>query len=157
MRNYRTCSLALTLILLSVAAQAASDDPRSAVAVEAGSVSPSVSSVAVGGSWGGNGFFRLVVMRGGFEHVHYWTYAQWIKDPSSNREGPKIEKSVEIRELSNSLSSGIGEARFVSGSSDSGVFEVDVFDNETSKKSIVRVRLGNAGDVSVDTPASQAH
>jgi len=144
--------IVLALGLVSVVSHAALDEPGDAIAAEASAISASVSSVATGGDWGGNGSFRLVVIRGGFEHVHYWTYAQWIKDPTSNDDDASLEKSVEVRELSNSLSMGVGEARFVSGSTDSGIFEVDVFDNKSSKKSTARVRLGKPGEVSVEMP-----
>ncbi len=150
-----SCSTVLTLVLFSVVSHAAPDDPGDAIAADASAIPASVSSLAVGGDWGGNGFFRLVVMRGGFEHVHYRTYAQWIKDPTSNDEGPRLEKSVEIRELSNLLSMGVGGARFVSGSTDSGRFEVDVFDNESSKRSTARVHLGKISEVSVDMPGAK--
>jgi hypothetical protein len=152
MRDLWSRSVVLALVLSSLVSHAAQSDPKEAIAAEASAISASVSSVAAGGDWGGNGFFRLVVMRGGFEHVHYRAYAQWIKDPTSNYDGPRLEKSVEVRDLSDILSLGVGAARFVSGSTDSAMFEVDIYDNESSKKSTARVHLGKPGEVSVEMP-----
>src|SRR5262245_52532679 len=70
------------------------------------SLPPHVHSVHSGGFWEhGNqeGFYRVVVMAGGFEHVIARLYVQWISTDRDTREG-KIVRTVGVTEIGSGAS-----------------------------------------------------
>ena len=61
-------------------------------------VQPDVSNVVSGGYWtaaGQSGIYRVVIVSGGFEHVVSRAYVEWIADPRSEQDEPKIVAVVE--------------------------------------------------------------
>ena len=80
-RRWGRVSVAVAILLLASRA-AASDDGEAAVAALTGIVD----SVVSAGRWqsgDGAGFFRVVVLRGGYEHVVNRLYLQWLRDGDS--------------------------------------------------------------------------
>ena len=62
-------------------------------------VPPDVVSVATGGYWehaGRSGTFRVVLLRGGFEHVVSSLRAEWVAEPSSSEESPTIVHRIDL-------------------------------------------------------------
>lgn len=81
----------LPLLLLAASA--------SAVAQESPAVDPSVVSVVSGGYWetpGNRGSYRVIVFRGGFEHVSTWVVAEWLREPQSSAEQETVKTSRQL-------------------------------------------------------------
>ncbi len=143
----------IAMILQSLPASASGDfDERDAAIAMA--VPASVSTVVEAGLWGERGSYRIVVTEWGFEHVYNNVYAQWL---STDDEGEsKIEKSIPVKQLSHLLPSVIGGVRFVFSSKQSqGVFEIDLVDRNTQKKSVAILKLGKPGEASVEMPPAE--
>ncbi len=67
-------------------------------------LNPDIRHIWSGGNWqhrGKEGFFRLIVAGGGYEHYKAKLYVQWI-DHGSDMEGPKLLKTVGIAEINDS-------------------------------------------------------
>jgi hypothetical protein len=89
-------AIAVALLLLSVAARAQDELHK-----DVRSLPSHVHSVHSGGYWEhGNqeGFYRIVVMAGGFEHVIAQLYVQWISIDQDTRDY-KIVRTVNVTEL----------------------------------------------------------
>lgn len=74
-------------LMLGLAANAASAQSKDLMLEEAKAVSASVQKVEAGGYWSRGeeeGFFRIVVIAGGVEHVAHRLYLQWLTiDPDT--------------------------------------------------------------------------
>ncbi len=114
----------------------------------------SVSTIASGGLWGERGSYRIVVTEGGFEHIQSEVYAQWL---DSNDEGEaRVEESVRVKALSQLVFAVVGDVRIASASAKSqGVFEIDLVDRNTQKKSVAILKLGKPGEASVEMPPAE--
>jgi hypothetical protein len=61
-------------------------------------VQPEVSGVVSGGYWsskGQSGTYRVVIVNSGFEHVVSQVFIEWVADPTSEQDGPKVVATVE--------------------------------------------------------------
>ena len=61
-------------------------------------VQPEVSSVVSGGYWtseGQSGTYRVVIVNSGFEHVVSQVFIEWVADPTSEQDSPKVVAAVE--------------------------------------------------------------
>jgi len=132
-----------------VFADAEEQDAATAMAVPA-----SVSTVVEAGLWGEGGSYRVVVTQRGFEHIYNTVYAQWLSTDGKGES--RIEKSVQVKQLSNLIPSVIGDIRFVFPSKESkGVFEVDVTNRYSQKRRIGLLRMGKPGELSVELPPDE--
>ena len=91
------CFLAVALLCLSAPPSAARTEPFEA----AENVPSSIHSVMSGGFWargGDEGFFRVVVVAGGVEHVSHRLYIQWLRsDPKT--QSYELIRTVNVTEL----------------------------------------------------------
>ncbi len=112
------------------------------------SIPASVSTVVDAGLWGESGFYRVVVTHDWFEHVNSYVYVQWL---SVNEEGQReVEKSVRVKKLSGLVGFVVGDVRVSDESKRSkAVFDVDMYDENTRKKQLARLHVGDVDDVSV--------
>jgi hypothetical protein len=143
----------IVIVVLSPLGSASADadeyDAATAMAVPA-----SVSTVVEAGLWGDGGCYRVVVTQRGFEHTYNNVYAQWLSTDGKGKS--KIEKSIQVKQLSNLVPSVIGDVRFVFPSKESkGVFEVDVVNRDTQKSAIALLHMGKPGELSVDLPPAE--
>jgi len=149
---WRLAAVGLLFVFGAAASAAAGVVDLETAAVKA--IPASVSTVVGGGLWGERGSYRVVVTQGGFEHIHSKVYAQWLSTDGKGES--RIEKSVQVKQLSNLVPSVIGEIRFVFPSKESkGVFEVDVVNRESQKSAIALLRMGKPGELSVEMPPAE--
>jgi len=145
-------TIGLLSVLGAVASASAGVDDQDAAAV--GAIPASVSTVVQGGLWGTRGSYRVVVIQQGFEHIYSKTYAQWLS--TDDKGESRVEKSVQVNQLSNLIPSVIGDVRLVIPSEGSkGVFEVDVTNRYSQEKRIGLLHMGKPGELSVELPPDE--
>lgn len=122
-------TVALSLCV-SVAVSYAQNEPFEA----AEQVPPNIHLVSAGGYWKqGNdeGFFRVVVVVGGVEHVSYRLFIQWLRT-SAEKRSYEIIRTVNVKELN----LGHGYVLDVkTGFGDTNAFKIDVTANSRGGKS----------------------
>lgn len=97
----RAAVVSLGLGFLAPAALAAQTAiaPDSAFLPTLSALDPSVTAVSSGGAWaagGEEGWYRVIIVTGGFEHVSSRLFVQWMTGPSSPDESARVVATRQI-------------------------------------------------------------